>query len=128
MARYLYAGSDVWINSPIRFQEACGTSGMKAAANGALQFSTIDGWIDEVKDSGIIWEIEDNLNPNQYYDRLEGEILKLYWEREKGIPVEWVKRMKDTMRVVLPGYTSTRMISDYIEQAYRPILKETLSS
>jgi starch phosphorylase len=101
---------------------------MKAAANGALQFSTIDGWIDEVKDSGIIWEIEDNLNPNQYYDRLEGEILKLYWEREKGIPVEWVKRMKDTMRVVLPGYTSTRMISDYIEQAYRPILKETLSS
>jgi len=128
MARYLYAGSDVWINSPIRFQEACGTSGMKAAANGALQFSTIDGWIDEVKDSGIIWEIEDNLNPTQYYDRLEGEILKLYWERENGIPIEWVKRMKETMRVVLPSYTSTRMISDYIEQAYRPILKETLSS
>jgi starch phosphorylase len=124
MARYLYAGCDVWINSPIRYQEACGTSGMKAGANGALQFSTIDGWIDEIKDTGLVWEIEDNLNPEQYYSQLQQQIIPLFWERTDDIPHKWVERMKGTIQVILRDYGTTRMLRDYIEKLYRPILRE----
>lgn len=124
MARYLVSGSDVWINSPIRFQEACGTSGMKAAANGVIQFTTIDGWIDEIKDSGVIWEINDQLDPNQYFNQIEQSIMPTFWNRdETGVPQEWVSRAKQTMKIALSQYGTDRMLRDYIEILYRPILK-----
>ncbi len=97
---------------------------MKAAANGALQFSTIDGWVDEIKDSGIVWEIEDNLNSNQYYQVLREQIIPCYWERTNGVPKEWTKRMKTTMKIALSGYSTSRMLRDYVEKLYRPLLKE----
>ncbi len=125
MARYMISGSDVWVNSPIRYQEACGTSGMKAGANGVLQFSTIDGWIDEVKDRGIVWEIADNLNAGQYFDQLEQQIIPLFWDRnDKGLPYNWIQRMKETMKIVLANYGTDRMLREYIEKLFRPILKD----
>jgi starch phosphorylase len=125
MARYMVSGADVWVNSPIRFQEACGTSGMKAAINGLMQFSTVDGCIDEIKDKDVIWEINDTLDPNQYYQQLEEKILPLFNQRDHDdLPLEWIKRMKRTMAVVLSHYGSDRMLRDYIEQLYRPILKQ----
>jgi starch phosphorylase len=119
MARYMISGTDIWMNTPIRYQEACGTSGMKAAANGVIQFSTIDGWIDEIKDTGTVFEIEDNLNPDQYYHQLEENIIPEFKDRKK-----WVKRMKKTMKIALTNYGTDRMIRDYLEKLYKPMLKE----
>jgi|GEM_PF-84324 len=124
MARYMVSGTDVWINSPIRMQEACGTSGMKAGANGVLQLSTLDGWIDEIKDSGVVWEISDSLNAAQYYDQLENVIAPLYYSRNaENIPVEWISWMKQTMKVVLANYGSNRMLLDYLLKLYKPMLE-----
>jgi starch phosphorylase len=125
MARYMVSGSDVWVNSPIRYQEACGTSGMKAAANGLIQFSTIDGWIDEIKDTGLVWEIAHNLDADQYYNQIEENIIPTFWDRdENGIPRKWLQRAKKTMEIALSQYGTDRMLRDYIEILYRPILKQ----
>ncbi len=125
IARRMVSGSDVWINSPVRFQEACGTSGMKAAANGVLQLSTLDGWVDEVKDKGIIWEINDELTPEQYFGVVRDQIIPMYLNRnEQGIPTEWLERMKKTMRIALSHFGTNRMLKEYIESLYRPMLKD----
>lgn len=124
MARYMVSGSDVWVNTPVRYQEACGTSGMKAAANGLIQFSTIDGWIDEVKDTGMVWEISDSLNANQYFSQIENVIIPTFWNRDaNNIPQEWVEKMKLTMKIAIQQYGSNRMIREYVERLYLPLLK-----
>ncbi|MFW5702732.1 MAG: alpha-glucan family phosphorylase [Candidatus Dojkabacteria bacterium] len=123
MARYMVSGSDVWINSPIRYQEACGTSGMKAAANGLIQFSTIDGWVDEIKDENIVWDINHELESMQYYDTIEKEIVPLFHERdEKDVPHQWLERAKKTMKIALSHYGTDRMLREYIEKLYKPLL------
>lgn len=128
MARFMYGGCDVWINSPIRFQEACGTSGMKSGANGGLQFSTFDGWVDEIKDKGVVWQIADDLNHDQYYKTLEEQIVPMYSRlNAEGLPEEWIKRMKATMQTVLSHYGSDRMLRDYVDKLYRPILRDLSS-
>jgi len=127
MARYMVSGSDVWINSPVRYQEACGTSGMKAAANGVLQFSTIDGWVDEVVGENMIWEIKDSLDAQNYFDSIEQVIKPLFWQRnEQGLPLEWLARMKQTLKITLANYGSDRMLREYLEKLYKPILKDSM--
>ncbi len=124
----MVSGADVWLNSPIRFQEACGTSGMKAGANGLLQFSTIDGWIDEIKEKDVVWKIDDTLDADQFYSQMEESIVPLFWDRdENDLPLKWIKRMKNTIEIVLENYGTTRMLRDYIDKLYRPILKSNLS-
>jgi len=125
MTRYLVSGSDVWINSPVKYQEACGTSGIKAGANGVLGFSTYDGWVDEVKSRDIFWEIADVLDSNQYYSQIENVIAPMYWRRnEVDLPLEWIERMKRTLKIVLSSYGSNRMLRDYLEKLYRPLIKD----
>lgn len=127
MARYMVSGADVWVNSPVRFQEACGTSGMKAGANGLLQFSTIDGWIDEIADTGEVIKIEHHLDAQQFYSQIESEIIPLFTKRDdRGLPVDWLKRMKEMMIICLSFYGTDRMLRDYIETIYRPVLKSNL--
>lgn len=122
LARLLVAGSDVWINTPRRGQEASGTSGMKAAMNGVLQLTTADGWTDEVDWKDIGWIIPDE-KPEQIYHILKRQIVPLYYQRSGGnVPRQWITQMLRTMGVVLPNYTAERMVVEYITKLYLPLL------
>lgn len=124
VAELLVAGSDVWLNTPIRGTEASGTSGMKAGANGGLQCSISDGWVDEVDLAGIGWVIDPDHSAESLYTLLEQEIIPLYYKRnDDGIPTEWVNRMKQTMTLVWSKFSAERMLGEYIEILYRPALE-----
>ena len=100
---------------------------MKAAANGVLQFSTIDGWVDEVVGENMIWEIKDSLDAQNYFDSIEQVIKPLFWQRnEQGLPLEWLARMKQTLKITLANYGSDRMLREYLEKLYKPILKDSM--
>ncbi len=130
MARYLVQGVDVWLNNPRRPLEASGTSGMKAAMNGALNVSILDGWWDEAFDGENGWAIghaetyddltyQDAVESNMLYRLLESEVAPLYYERDEfNIPAGWVKMMKNTIRTCGAGFNAHRMVSDYINQYY----------
>lgn len=135
LARYLVQGVDVWLNTPRRPMEASGTSGMKAALNGVLNFSVLDGWwreaynghngwaIGEDKDLGSS-EVQDEEDAESLYHVLEDEIIPLYYERDsKEIPVEWIDRVKDSMRGLIPQFSTRRMVKEYVERLYVPALK-----
>lgn len=130
LASYLISGSDVWLNNPVRPQEASGTSGMKAVMNGCLTLSISDGWWDEMpQEHG--WTIptvdtedqhfRDQLEAEALYDLLEHEIAPLFYDRdEAGIPRAWLRRVRESMTVLSPKITCARMVRDYTEQYYRP--------
>ncbi|MFH1212980.1 MAG: alpha-glucan family phosphorylase [Candidatus Neomarinimicrobiota bacterium] len=132
MARYLVQGCDLWINTPRRGLEACGTSGMKAAANGVLNFSTIDGWWDEIYRPGIGWAIgtREIYDDNEYWDRqeaniiynvLENEIIPAFFQRDSDdLPRGWITLMKASMKEICPQYNSNRMLYDYTNHLYFP--------
>jgi starch phosphorylase len=132
VARYLMQGVDLWLNTPVLMQEASGTSGMKAAANGALNLSVLDGWWAEAYHPDIGWaigrgEVYEDLNyqqgveSNAIYDLLEKEIVPLFYERgSHGLPRGWIARMKNAMNTVIPLYSSNRMLIEYVERLYRP--------
>jgi glycogen phosphorylase len=132
VARRMVQGVDVWLNTPRRPMEASGTSGMKAAANGALQVSTLDGWWDEAYRPGMGWGIgdrrtyedpsyQDYLESNSLYDLLEREVVPLFYEREaSGLPDGWVARMKASMGSLPQVFTSERMVSEYASRFYDP--------
>jgi len=132
IAKFLVQGVDVWLNNPVRPQEASGTSGMKAGMNGVLNLSVLDGWWDEAYSSDIGWEIGggieynnrqegDFIESNQIYDRLENEIIPLFYDRnDQGIPVKWVKMMKQSIKKVGSVYNTHRMVSDYYNNYYYP--------
>jgi glycogen phosphorylase len=132
VARYLVQGADVWLNTPRRPMEACGTSGMKAAANGALNLSILDGWWAEgyLGDNGwaIGWGEEydnpayqDEIESRALYDLLEETVRPLFYERgTDDLPREWVRMVKRSIQTVCPVFNSHRMVSDYIETAYVP--------
>lgn len=132
IAKFLVQGVDVWLNNPVRPQEASGTSGMKAGMNGVLNLSVLDGWWDEAYSSDIGWEIGngveyknrqegDFIESNQIYDRLENEIIPLFYDRnELGIPEKWVKMMKQSIKKVGSVYNTHRMVSDYYNNYYYP--------
>ncbi len=139
LARYLVQGVDVWMNTPRRPLEASGTSGMKAALNGALNFSVLDGWWREAFDGTNGWAIgndegiqslvepdaaQDERDAEDLYSKLENEIIPLYYGRDsKEISHEWLVRMKASMRTVIPRFGTRRMVKEYVERLYVPALK-----
>jgi len=132
MARYLVQGVDVWLNNPRRPWEASGTSGQKASINGVLNFSILDGWWQEGYNGLNGWAIgkgedfqnehqQDEADSKSLYEILEKEIIPLFYERnENGIPVNWVKRMKEAIKSLAPVYGTHRMVSEYTEKMYIP--------
>ncbi|MDR2403551.1 MAG: alpha-glucan family phosphorylase [Spirochaetaceae bacterium] len=135
MAHYLTAGADLWLNTPRRPLEASGTSGMKAAMNGVLNCSILDGWWDEAYNPEIGWAIgrgeeyadpnlQDEVESKALYDLLEREIIPLFYQRGRdGLPREWIKRMKSCMREIGQSMSSHRMLMDYSNKFYFPALK-----
>ena len=126
MAKVLVSGSDVWINTPEKGKEACGTSGMKAAMNGVLQAAISDGWTDEINLHEIGFFIDPQNSADSFYEQLEKNIVPLYYtDRDsKGVPVEWVQKMRNTIQVAQDRFTSRRMLMEYITELYLPVLAD----
>lgn len=132
VARYLVQGSDVWLNNPQRPLEACGTSGMKAAANGALNMSVLDGWWAEGYQQGVGWAIgngeeyenqdyQDQVESQTIYNLLEKTIIPLFYERGRdNLPAEWTAMMKKSMQTIATQFNSHRMVGDYVHRMYLP--------
>ncbi|MDJ1369777.1 alpha-glucan family phosphorylase [Gulosibacter molinativorax] len=131
MAKFLVAGSDVWLNNPIRPQEASGTSGMKAVMNGCLTLSISDGWWDEFRDDEAGWTIpsavhadaslRDKWESQALYDILENEVVPMFYDRdEQGVPQAWVEKIRYSMSVVAPQVAAERMVRDYVTELYLP--------
>ena len=130
VARELVQGVDLWLNTPRRGEEACGTSGMKAAMNGVLNLSVLDGWFDEAYELSGGWAIgdrepyseeQDAIHASSIYYLLEREIVPMYFARnETGSSSEWVRRVKTCMTNLTPRFDAHRMVSDYFHQLYQP--------
>jgi starch phosphorylase len=117
--KVLAAGADLWLNTPIRGYEACGTSGMKAGLNGAVHLSTSDGWIDEVEIGKIGWELPVENSDAALYDLLEHEVAPLFYDRDKaGIPQGWVEKMQASIDVVEQKYVARVMMQNYYDKLY----------
>ena len=136
MARYLVQGVDVWLNNPRRPNEASGTSGMKAALNGALNLSVMDGWWREGFNGENGWAIgedSDPVDPNQQddldarslYSQLENEIIPLYYTNRtlSNIPTAWVARIKENLRTLVPQFCTRRMVLEYLNDMYLPSIR-----
>jgi starch phosphorylase len=138
VARYMVQGCDIWLNTPRRPLEASGTSGMKAAANGCLNASILDGWWDEAFQTGLGWaigggEVYDDLNYQDQvesaslYNLLEKEIAPLFYTRgSDGLPRQWIAYMKNCMRILGPVFNATRMVMDYTERFYLPAARRAI--
>jgi starch phosphorylase len=136
VGRTLCQGADVWLNTPRRPQEACGTSGMKAALNGGLNCSILDGWWDELFNGENGWAISsaeqiddearrDELEANSLFEILERQIVPLFYERFQGPgPRRWVRRIKTALRSLGPEVTAARMVRDYVEELYEPTARQ----
>jgi starch phosphorylase len=135
LARYLLQGVDVWLNTPRRPYEASGTSGMKAAMNGVLNFSVLDGWWREGYNGQNGWaigsdiDIEDPVqqdleDSNDLYDILENEIIPLYYKERSsdGLPGDWIGMMKESIRTLSPKFSVRRMVKEYADRLYLPAL------
>jgi starch phosphorylase len=132
VARSLTQGSDVWLNTPRRPMEASGTSGEKAALNGALNCSILDGWWDEMFNGRNGWAItsaesyedldrRDEVEANSLFEILERQIVPLYYERRgERFPREWVHRIKESLGSLGPQVQASRMVRDYVEAMYEP--------
>ncbi len=130
VGRELVQGVDLWLNNPRRGEEACGTSGMKAGLNGVLNLSILDGWFDEAYEKSGGWAIgdrepysedQDDIHSNNIYSLLENEILPMYYQgRDEGVPVEWVRRMKISLKNLTPQFDCTRMLAEYYSEMYQP--------
>jgi starch phosphorylase len=130
VARELVGAVDVWLNTPRRGEEACGTSGMKAGMNGVLNLSIPDGWFDEAAEESGGWSIggreeyspeRDDSHAASIYSLLENEILPLYYEnREHGVPVEWMRRVKQSLKFISANYNCQRMVEEYRDRMYIP--------
>jgi len=129
MAHYLVQGVDVWLNTPRRLQEACGTSGMKASLNGVVHLSVRDGWWHEGYNGTNGWAIdgdldalkpeEDGADAEALYRLLEEEIVPLYYARDRGgVPHGWIRMVKEAIRSVVPVYNTRRMLKEYTEKIY----------
>ena len=131
VGRELYHGTELWLNNPRRGEEACGTSGMKAAINGKLNFSVLDGWWDEAYETGGGWAIgdrspysedQDELHATDMYSQLENEIVPLFYRHrtEEGVPSAWMERGKQCLLHISPEFNCQRVISDYTSRLYEP--------
>jgi len=130
VAAEMVQGVDLWLNTPRRGEEACGTSGMKAGINGVLNLSILDGWFDEAYEDSGGWAIgdrephspdRDEIHAAGLYSTLENEIVPLYYEgREQGVPVDWMNRVKKSLQYVTANFNSQRMVEEYRAQLYEP--------
>jgi glycogen phosphorylase len=132
VARYLVQGADVWLNTPVRLQEASGTSGMKASANGVLNLSILDGWWDEAYTPEVGWAIgrrefygdynyQDQIEAESLYGLLEQEVVPLFYDRHiDGLPRRWIGKMKTSIRHLCRFFTTHRMVGEYTERFYLP--------
>ncbi len=130
VARYMVQGADVWLNNPLRPREASGTSGMKAAANGVLNLSILDGWWDEAYTPDVGWafggkenyenrETQDQIEAEALYTLLEQEVLPTYYDRAiGGLPRKWIAKMKKSIGALSYFFNTHRMVSDYTEKYY----------
>ncbi len=137
MAKPLYPGCDVWMNNPLRPYEACGTSGMKAALNGAANLSIRDGWWDEWFSPAYGWEIpsaegiedpdrRDDLEAKALYDIIENEIVPRFYDRgPDGLPERWIQMIRDTIAGLGPKVLASRMVRDYVTSLYTPAAAST---
>ena len=118
VANHMVRGCDVWLNTPVLGQEASGTSGMKAFANGVLQLTVEDGWAAEVEWNNLGWTLDSNhLSPTLYL-RLEKDIVPLYYNRDElGVPRDWVERMRRSVEES-SRFSTDRMLREYREQLY----------
>jgi starch phosphorylase len=138
MARYLVAGTDLWLNNPIRPYEASGTSGEKAALNGLPNCSILDGWWAEGYNGNNGWAIGE---PREYHDQdiqaeadsislyhlLEDEIVPLFFERgSDGLPHQWLSTMKEAIRTCAPQFSMRRMVKEYTTKFYVPQIEQNL--
>jgi len=137
LARMLVQGVDVWMNTPRRPNEASGTSGMKAAMNGVLNFSVLDGWWREGFNGKNGWaegneqeygdpNEQDDADAASLYDTLENEIVPLYYSNRisDGLPHGWIERIKEGFRTLAPQFSTRRMLKEYLGQAYLPAMGE----
>lgn len=132
MARYLVQGVDVWLNNPRRPQEASGTSGMKASANGVLNLSVLDGWWDEAYNTDVGWaigaaeeyddlEYQDEIEANALYELLEKDVAPIFYDRgSDGLPRRWIHMMRETIRQICPVFNTNRMVGEYNDRYYIP--------
>ncbi len=132
MAQPLYPGCDVWLNNPLRPYEACGTSGMKAALNGGLNLSILDGWWDEWYDGSNGWaipsadgvedpDLRDDLEANALYDLIENEVAPRFYDLDdEGVPNRWIEMVRHTLKSLGPKVLSTRMLREYVAKLYSP--------
>ena len=133
IAKYLVQGVDVWMNNPTRPLEASGTSGEKAAMNGVMHFSVLDGWWVEGYKKGAGWALpmertyddqnyQDELDAATIYNIIENEIAPIFYDEDKttGRPTEWLSYIKNTIAQVASNFTTNRMLTDYINQYYIP--------
>ncbi len=137
LAKRLISGVDVWLNTPTRPQEASGTSGEKAAMNGVLNFSVLDGWWYEGYKENAGWaltdkrtfknqEYQDQLDAVTIYNTLENEIIPLYFAKNtKGFSPEWIQFIKNSIAKITPTYTTKRMMDDYFDRFYNKQAKRS---
>ena len=133
MSRYLISGVDVWLNNPRRPLEASGTSGQKAAINGVINFSVLDGWWAEGYNQKNGWtigtnakyqsyDVQDDADSRSMYDTLENKIIPMYYEKnEKGYSDTWIRIMKNTIESNAGRFSTSRMLDDYTTQFYIPL-------
>lgn len=135
MAQHLYPGCDVWLNNPLRPLEACGTSGMKAALNGCLNLSVLDGWWDEWFDGNNGWAIptadgfgaagdpdrRDDIEAAALYDLVENQVAPRFYDRgTHGLPVRWIEMVRHTLSTLGPKVLAGRMVREYVTRLYAP--------
>ena len=132
LAQQLVQGIDVWINTPRRPWEACGTSGMKVLANGGLNLSELDGWWAEAFSDDVGWALGDGhehdsdpswdyIEAEQLYECLENDIIPMFYDRDlQGIPRDWLKHIRNSMMKLAPEFSSTRMVQEYVRELYHP--------
>ena len=132
LTEHLVQGVDVWINTPRRPWEACGTSGMKVLVNGGINISELDGWWAEAYTPEVGWALGDGrehgddpawdrFEANALYELLENEIVPEFYDRDaNGIPTAWVQRMRESMALLTPRFSANRTVREYAEQHYLP--------
>ncbi|MFH1152324.1 MAG: alpha-glucan family phosphorylase [Pseudomonadota bacterium] len=132
IARYMVQGCDIWLNTPRRPMEACGTSGMKAAVNGGLNVSILDGWWCEGYAENRGWcigngrnyddnEYQDTVESQALYNILENDVIPCFYDRKRGNPPErWLSMMKESMKMALMDFSSYRMLGEYRTRFYVP--------
>jgi starch phosphorylase len=135
VARYLVQGVDVWLNTPRRPLEACGTSGMKAAINGVLNLSVLDGWWCEGYSPERGWSIgsgeefddagyQDAVESQALYNLLENDVIPCFYDRKNGnMPARWIAMMKASMKMAMADFCSHRMVDDYYRRFYQPAIE-----